>query len=156
MQLTLVLTNKTSQEVTESLIELEDQVVFGRHLGSPMLFEGDAISRQHFSIELKDGRAAAANLSSNGTMLNGIPLQGQESMLLVTGDILAVPGYEIRVELAGEDASGAASPQRGSANNVPVWNKVLRTAVGFFDPLEVLLLLCAIATIALTMYYFTS
>lgn len=159
MQLKLILTNKTSQEVSESLVEVNDKIVLGRQLASPVLLEGNAISRQHFSIGLKDGQLAAENLSSNGTMLNGIPLQGQEAMRLVSGDILEVPGYEIRVEFVSADSGetgDGASPEGGSAKEVPVWNKVIRTAVEFFDPLEVVLVICALATLALTTYYFTS
>lgn len=158
MQLKLILTNKTSQEVSESFIEVEEKVIFGRQFSSPILLEGDAISRHHFSIALQEDQPTVENLSSNGTMLNGVPLQGRDTMPLVTGDILEVPGYEIRVEVqsaaSGKTGDGA-SPESGASKG-PVWNKVIWTAVEFFDPLEVVLLICAIATIALTTYYLIS
>ena len=156
MQLKLILKNKTSQKVSESLIALEEKVVVGRHLGSPLLLEGDAISRQHFCIELKDGQPAAENLSSNGTLLNGIPLQGHDAMPLVTGDVLEVPGYEIRVEVQSGETGAGASREGRAAHQIPVWRTAIRTALEFFDPLEVMLLLCAIATFALISYYLNS
>ena len=156
MQLKLILKNKVSQKVSESVIAVEEKVVIGRHLGSPLLLEGDAISRQHFSIGLKDGQPAAENLSSNGTMLNGIPLQGEDALPLVTGDMLEIPGYEIRVEVQNGVEEGGARREGGLEKDLPVWNRVIRMAVGFFDPLEIMLVMCVIATIVLITYYLTS
>lgn len=158
MQLKLILTNTTSKEVSESLVQVEDKVIFGRHLGSPILLEGNAISRQHFSIALQGGRPTVENLSSNGTMLNGAPLQGQDAIPLIAGDILELPGYTIRIEEQTDpstDSGSGASPSEG-AKEPPAWKKMSRMVITFFDPLEVVLIICAMASIALTAYYMTS
>jgi predicted component of type VI protein secretion system len=157
MQLKLITTNKTSQQSSEVLLEIEDKVVVGRHLTSPVLLQGEAISRQHLSIALKDEQLTVENLSPNGTVLNGLQLPANESAPLITGDILELPGYEIRVEIPPEDSEEESNAAAGSeAAKVPAWQKVLQAAVNFFDPLEVLLVICALAIIVLTTYYITS
>lgn len=158
MQLKLILTNTTSKEVSESVVQVEDKVIFGRHLGSPILLEGDAISRQHFSIAVQDGQPTVENLSSNGTMLNGAPLQGPDAIPLMTGDVLEVPGYKISIETQNDtsnDSAGEPSPSVGTKKAV-AWKKMLQMVTTFFDPLEVVLILCAMACIALTAYYISS
>jgi predicted component of type VI protein secretion system len=160
MQLKLVITNKHSNEVSETLLDVEEQVVIGRHVSSPVLLQGEALSRQHFSIALKEGKLTAENLSRNGTMLNGESLPVESPAPIEPGDVLEVPGYEMRVELpeekSGESETGAATAPGAPAVKGLAWKKVIRAAAGFFDPLEIVLVLCALASIALTTYYILS
>jgi len=161
MQLKLVITNKNSNEVSETLLDMQEPVVLGRHVSSPVLLQGEALSRRHFSIALKDGKLTAENLSRNGTMLNGESLPVEGTAPLEPGDVLEVPGYQMRVELPEEssgdsapDETGEVASARGTpAAKVPAWKKVIHAAAGFFDPLEIVLVLCALASIALTAYY---
>jgi predicted component of type VI protein secretion system len=162
MQLKLVITNKNSNEVSETLLNVEERVVIGRHVSSPVLLQGEALSRHHFSVALRDGNLAVENMSRNGTMLNGESLPVEGSSPLAPGDVLEVPGYEMRVELpeegssnSGEPETEAAAPALGTPDEkVPAWSKFIHAAAGFFDPLEIVLLLCALASTALATYYF--
>jgi hypothetical protein len=148
MQVTLIRLNTSTQETVEAQVDLEDRVVLGRHLGSPLILQGEAISRQHFALFITDRQLMIENLSANGTRLNGESLAVQNSSSLQTGDLVEVPGYQIRVE------QREASQNEATAEiKVPVWQSYGKVALSFFDPLEITLLLCAAACICLFTYY---
>ena len=148
MQVLLIRLNTSTQETVEALVNIQDRVVFGRHLGSPLLLQGEALSRQHFAIFMTDELLMIENLSGNGTRLNGDALAVQHPSPLQSGDVVEVPGYQIRVELR-EDSENEATTK----TMVPVWQSYGTMALTFFDPLEITLLLCAIACICLFAYY---
>ena len=151
MQVTLIRLNIATQETVEAQIEVEDRVVLGRHLGSPLLLQGEALSRQHLALFVLDDQLMIENLSSNGTRLNGEALTVQEPSTLESGDLVEVPGYEIRIELRE-----AAQNQVAAEKKAPVWQTYSKMALGFFDPLEITLLVCALACIGLFTYYMTT
>jgi pSer/pThr/pTyr-binding forkhead associated (FHA) protein len=148
MQVTLIRLNTSTQETVEAQIEIEDRVVLGRHLSSPLLFQGEALSRQHFALFLTDEQLMVENLSSNGTRLNGEALALQNPSSLQSGDLVEIPGYEIRVEI-----QEASQNEATAAIEVPIWQRYGKMAFNFFDPLEITLLLCAVACICLFTYY---
>jgi pSer/pThr/pTyr-binding forkhead associated (FHA) protein len=148
MQVTLIRLNTATQETVEGQIEVEDRVVLGRHLGSPLLLQGEALSRQHLALFVLDDQLMMENLSSNGTKLNGEALTVQEPSPLESGDLVEVPGYEIRIELRE-----ATQDQATAEKKTPVWQTYSKMALGFFDPLEITLLVCALACIGLFTYY---
>ena len=148
MQVTLIRLNTSTQETIEAQVDIQDRVVFGRHLGSPVLLQGEALSRQHFAIFMADEQFMIENLSVNGTRLNGDPLALQNPSTLQSGDVVEVPGYEIRVELREDSQNDAALEAKA-----PAWQSYGKMALTFFDPLEMTLLLCAIACICLFTYY---
>jgi predicted component of type VI protein secretion system len=88
------------------------------------------------------------NLSANGTRLNGEALAVQNPSSLQSGDLVEVPGYQIRVELREASQNEARAEIKA-----PVWQSYGKVALNFFDPLEITLLLCAIACICLFTYY---
>src|ERR1700760_4479565 len=71
MQVTLIRLNTSTQETVETQVDIEDRVVLGRHLDSPVLLQGEALSRQHFALFITDDQLLVENLSVNGTRLNG-------------------------------------------------------------------------------------
>ena len=148
MQVTLIRLNTSTQETVEAQIDIEDRVLFGRHLGSPLLLQGEALSRQHFAVFMADEQLMIENLSVNGTRLNGETLAIQNPASLESGDLVEVPGYQIQVELRKGSQKDAAGETK-----VPVWQSYGKMALNFFDPLEITLLLCAIACICLFTYY---
>jgi pSer/pThr/pTyr-binding forkhead associated (FHA) protein len=148
MQVTLIRLNTSTQETVEAQIDIEDRVVLGRHLGSPLLFQGEALSRQHFALFITDEQLMVENLSGNGTRLNGEALALQNPSSLQSGDLVEIPGYEIRVEVREPSQNEATAEIE-----VPVWQSYGKVALNFFDPLEITLLLCAVACICLFTYY---
>jgi hypothetical protein len=148
MQVTFIRLNTSTQETVEAKVDIEDRVVLGRHLGSPLLFQGEALSRQHFALLIIDGQLMVENLSNNGTSLNGEALAVQSPTSLQSGDLVEIPGYQIRVELREASQNDATAEVE-----VPVWQSYSKVALNFFDPLEITLLLCAIACICLFTYY---
>jgi hypothetical protein len=151
MQVTLVRLNTSTQETVETQIEIEDRVVLGRQLGSPVLLQGEALSRQHFALFIADDQLMIENLSSNGTRLNGEALALQSPSVLQSGDAVEVPGYQIRVELRG-----ALQNEEKAQTKTPVWQRSAAMVLNFFDPLEITLLLCAIASIWLFTDYISN
>ncbi|HTF66822.1 MAG TPA: FHA domain-containing protein [Edaphobacter sp.] len=148
MQVTLIRLNTSTQETVEAQVNLEDRVVLGRHLGSPLLLQGEAISRQHFALFITDEQLMIENLSGNRTRLNGEPLAIQNPSSLQSGDLVEVPGYQIRVEQREASQNEATAEVK-----IPVWQSYGKMALNFFDPLEITLLLCAVACICLFAYY---
>jgi hypothetical protein len=151
MQVTLIRLNTSTQETAEAQIEIGDRVVLGRHLGSPLLLQGEALSRQHFALFIADDQLMIENLSNNGTRLNGEALVLQSPSALQSGDAVEVPGYRIRVEL-GEVSQNEETVE----TTAPAWQRYCAMVLSFFDPLEITLLLCAIACIWLFTYYIST
>jgi pSer/pThr/pTyr-binding forkhead associated (FHA) protein len=148
MQVTLIRLNTATQETVEAQVDVEDRVVLGRLLGSPLLLQGEALSRQHLALFVVDDQLMIENLSSNGTRLNGEALTAQKPSPIQPGDLVEVPGYEIRIELR-EAAQDQVAPEK----KPPVWQTYSKMVRGFFDPLEIILLVCALASIGLFTYY---
>jgi pSer/pThr/pTyr-binding forkhead associated (FHA) protein len=148
MHVMLIRLNTSTQETVEAQVDIEDRVVLGRHVGSPLLFQGEAISRQHFALFVTDGQLMIENLSGNGTLLNGEALTVERPSSLLYGDLVEVPGYQIRMELRE-----ASHNQAATEVEVPVWQRNGRMILNFFDPLEIALLICGIACICLFTYY---
>jgi predicted component of type VI protein secretion system len=151
MQVTLIRINTSTQETVEAQVDIEDRVVLGRHIDSPLLFQGEALSRQHFALFSANGQLMVENLSSNGTRLNGQALAMQSPSSVQSGDVVEVPGFQIRVELRG-----ALHNEKTEEIEIPAWQSYGKMALNFFDPLEITLLLCAIACICLFTYYIAS
>jgi FHA domain len=148
MRVALVRVNTSTQEIVETQIEVEDRVFFGRHLGSPLALQGEALSRQHFAFFLVEEQLMIENMSANGTSLNGEALAVKNSAAVQSGDVVEVPGYEIRVEMGNISREGVVT-----VSKAPIWQSYSRIAANFFDPLEIALLLCAFACICLFTYY---
>ena len=149
MQVTLIRLNTATQETVETRVDIDDRVVLGRHLTSPLLLQGEALSRQHFALVVIDDQLMVENLRGNGTKLNGEALPAQEPSPLQSGDLVEIPGYEIRIELR-------EAVQAAAENKAPVWQTYSKMVLGFFDPLEITLLVCALACVGLFAYYITT
>lgn len=78
----------------------DGETVIGRGPSCNIRFKDPAVSREHVRIVVLDGRAAAANLSTNGTMLNGRRLG--EPTRLKAGDELRMGFQSIRIETVSE------------------------------------------------------
>jgi pSer/pThr/pTyr-binding forkhead associated (FHA) protein len=160
MEFRLVVTNNASKEVSVVALNVEKKVIIGRHLESPVQLQGEGLSRHHFSLTLIDGALAVADLSSNGTWLNGEQLKAQTTSRVKSGDVIEIPGYNIQV--MGEDAGAALQKQSvvpsaaaPATKPAPAWQRPLVAALHFLEPSEVALLLTVAATAALIFFYVT-
>lgn len=159
MQVRLVVTNQASQEVNSYDLTIEEKIILGRHLGSPVLLQGEGLSRHHFSLTVADGALIIEDLSSNGTWLNGVLLKGQTSASLASGDTIEIPGNEIRVLAQGPaaipkpevEAPVAVCPEEPEARRK--WAAVTAAALNFLEPREVALLLFAAMSFALISFF---
>src|SRR5580658_3310383 len=93
MQVTLIRLNTATQETVETQVDIDDRVVLGRHLASPLLLQGEALSRQHLALVVIDDQLMIENLSSNGTKVNGVFLTTQGLLPLWSGDLVEIPGF---------------------------------------------------------------
>lgn len=156
MQLQFVVTNKALNESSNRDLVVEKKITIGRHLGSPIALQGDRLSRHHFSLMVVDGVLTIENLSSNGTWLNGSLVSAKMSALVKSGDIIEVPGYEMRVIVQETEARPRsqmpASPASLSKEARPA-GKLPLTALEILEPREVTLLLFAIASLALILFF---
>jgi hypothetical protein len=73
MQVTLIRLNTTTNETVEVQVDIEDRVVLGRHLDSPLLLQGEALSRQHFALFITDEQLMIENLSGPGCTESLLP-----------------------------------------------------------------------------------
>jgi predicted component of type VI protein secretion system len=157
VQVKLVVTNKASKESNNFDVAVEEKITIGRHLGSPVLLQGDGLSRHHFSLTVIDSALAIEDLSSNGTWLNGELLKAQSSAPMKSGDIIEVPGYEMRVTVQSADAAKkpqAEAPMAVPSNEAEPQRKPQRAAaVHILEPREAALLLFAVASFALISFF---
>ena len=75
----------------------EGETLLGRGLGCRIRFNDPAVSREHLRIEVGQGRAVATNLSSNGTLHNGVRLA--EPRRLGEGDELRIGFRRLRIAI---------------------------------------------------------
>ena len=84
----------------------EGETIIGRGASCNIRFKDPSVSREHVRVVVIDGRAAAANLSSNGTMLNARRML--EPTRLREGDELRLGFQSMRVEVVAETAAAGA------------------------------------------------
>lgn len=155
MQVRLVVTNQASQDSSSYDLAVDEKVILGRHLGSPVLLQGEGLSRHHFSLLDVNGALTIEDLSSNGTWLNGALLKGLTPARIGSGDMIEVPGYEIRVVVQDPvaaprpqaEAPAAVVFQEPEAKGEPT--AVTAAALNILEPREIALLLFATLSFAL-------
>ncbi len=85
----------------------EGETLLGRGLGCRIRFNDPAVSREHLRILVSRGRAVVTNLSSNGTLHNGIRLA--EPRLLGNGDEIRLGFRRLVAHFEEEDGSPASA-----------------------------------------------
>ncbi|HEX4164000.1 MAG TPA: FHA domain-containing protein [Bryobacteraceae bacterium] len=159
MDVQLIVTHKKSNEVTDASFAVEDKVTVGRYLNSPILLQGEGLSRYHFSLSIKKGLLEIEDLSSNGTWLNGKLLKAHLSARVNVGDTIEIPGHRMQVVVATPKSAQAAhvarQPEELSVESKPAWSRPLVAALNFFDSLEIMLMVLAALTFALISFFLT-
>jgi predicted component of type VI protein secretion system len=153
MQVSLAVTNKGSNESTNVDLAVEKKITIGRHLGSPVLLQGDRLSRHHFFLMVIDGALTIEDLSSNGTWLNGALLKEHESARVQSGDTIEVPGYEMQITIRSAAVSQRLQVEAPivtpSKEPMPTRKQPLVVVLHILEPREVALLFIAAASFAL-------
>jgi len=155
MQVRMTLTNKTSGDSTEVDLSVEDTVVIGRHLGSPMVLQGEGLSRHHFLLSTSEGALSIEDLSSNGTRLNGNSLKPKISVRVNSGDVIEIPGYELRIEDIPESSAGAPAEPAPSKTTL-AGARSLKLIAGLLEPRETLLATFALFAFGVIAYVLNS
>ena len=172
MDIQLFVKTKSDGAVRSFKFPAGPPVVIGRNPEAVVPLEGSALSRDHFSIQYRDGAVYVTDTSSNGTWVNGELIGRGKSKTVGIADLVEVAGYEINYKLLGSPSPSATSsnakaippgtsPAKPAAvpTAAPAWKGPLdqvRDFVGPFGRVEkfaVLLILCAAA---LTLIYFCS
>lgn len=86
----------------------EGDTLLGRGLGCRVRFNDPAVSREHLRIQVSRGRAVVSNLSSNGTLHNGVRLV--EPRQLSDGDEIRIGFRRMRFQVQ-EDAGTDLLPR---------------------------------------------
>jgi len=106
----------------------EGETLLGRGLGCRIRFNDPAVSREHLRILVSRGRAVVTNLSSNGTLHNGIRLA--EPRLLGNGDEIRLGFRRLVAHFEEEDGSPASAD---TSTGGPILDPDEKTAPGERD-----------------------
>ena len=87
------------------------ETLLGRGLGCRIRFNDPAVSREHLRIQVGSGRAVVSNLSSNGTLHNGVRLV--EPRLLAEGDEIRIGFRRLHIHVERDEATPTADPPTG-------------------------------------------
>ena len=150
MQIDLVIRKQSDSDSYTITCDLAERVVFGRNIVSPVNLAGSEISREHFALFSRNGEICIQDLSSNGTAVNGKPVPQQKPQKLGQGDVISVPGYDIEV---GRPLPIPPPPQPQNSVPPPPESAGL-SAVEPFTFWEILVVVAAIASFLLIVYYF--
>jgi len=143
-----------SQEFKSSLI---DRLPLGRDSASPIQFEGARISRSHLDLLNINGRVFVQDLSINGSCVNGARTAKGSEHEIHDGDVIEIPGYRIEVSLPDEKLSAVSQPMNSYTNEArfrPGSLGVGYLLTHFLDPLETLIIVCAVCSFSVIALYF--
>ncbi len=101
MDLIVTITSKSDDRQNQVDCAVEPRIVFGRTPESPMVLDGPGVSREHLALESEDGSLYAVDLSSNGSWVNGTRIPRGRRHRVTGGDVVELPGYELRLEVRG-------------------------------------------------------
>ena len=150
MEIDLIIRKESDPNSYTITCDLAERKVFGRSIVSPVNLAGSEISREHFALFSRNGEICVQDLSSNGTIVNGKPLPQKRLQKLTAGDVISVPGYDIRlskrppVAPVYEPQRFAISPQ--PAKSVFRWSETLTVW-------EIVVIGAAVASFALIVSY---
>ncbi len=164
MEIQLFVKTKSDGSVRTYKLPVGAPVIIGRNPEAIVPLEGSALSRDHFSIEYRDGSVWVADSSSNGTWINGELIGRGKSRVAGMADVVEVAGYEFNYKLTGDPTpSGAAVVKTAGAvtppSPAPVWSRVVdqvRTFVGPFGGAEKMAVALILSAATLVFIYFNS
>lgn len=117
MELIVSITSKSNQTQQFVACAVTPRIVFGRTPDSPVVLDGPGVSREHLAVESENGELFVVDLSSNGSWVNGTRLPRGRRHRVQAGDLVELPGYELRLETAA--LAPVAGPETAVAPAVP-------------------------------------
>ena len=140
--------------------QVADRLQLGRDSASPIQFQGRNISRKHLDLVTRDGRIVVQDSSTNGTWLNGERAAKGAQHEVHHGDLIEIPEYRIEIRLPGERLSSGASALAYDMLSEPParlrWSMLMHRLTVSFDPLESMVILGSIGSLAVILVYLSS
>jgi len=169
VEIDLVIQSAQDGSVQNVHCTLDRLVVVGRDPESPVQLQGPGISREHFGIEESAGTVLLHDMSANGTWVNGARLEKGRPRDIQGTDVVEIPGYRITFKIP---IVAPPAPQVTVAptaiTQIPAIQEIPAAPVkkSFLQPvtavlaslslLEKLLIITAVVSIWLGIYYYTS
>ncbi len=100
MEIQVSIRNKADSSTREVKSAIGDGLVIGRGAEQGVLLDGPDLSREHLVITTDGVDLYVADLSSNGTWLNGNRLKRSEKTRVTDEDLIEIPGYALTVQVA--------------------------------------------------------
>ena len=170
MEILVSIRNKADSSTREVKSTIGDGLVIGRGAEQGVLLDGPDLSREHLVVTTDGVDIYVADLSSNGTWLNGNRLKRSVKTRVTDEDLIEIPGYALTFQSADQAAkkneeaieqvpqpllempsTPVALPEKPSGFLSPVFS-----FIGSFSFLEKSLVVFGIAGLLLLFSYFGS
>jgi len=102
MEILLSIRAKSDSSTREVKAAIDNGLVIGRGAEQGVLLDGPDLSREHLVITAEHSDLFVADLSSNGTWLNGKKLQRSVKVKVQAGDLIEIPGYALSFKPANQ------------------------------------------------------
>jgi predicted component of type VI protein secretion system len=159
VEILVTVKSKADQSVRTVRQPVNGRFVLGRGPDSSVPLEAPGISREHLEVQADDSSLFLIDLSSNGTWLNGARMPPRRRCRVTESDFIELPGFELHFQTAGGNATSAPAIQPGAAAArlpSPGPGKAKRSLATSFTPLEIFLVLVALASVSLFIFYLTA
>jgi predicted component of type VI protein secretion system len=113
MEILVSIRNKADSSAREVKVEVGDGLVIGRGAEQGVLLDGPDLSREHLVITTDGVDLYVADLSSNGTWLNGNRLKRSAKTRVTDEDLVEIPDYALtfqRADAAAKKKEAAIEP----------------------------------------------
>ena len=155
MELLISARSEADGELSSARFSLDGAVTLGRGAESPLLLDGNGISREHLRLHSEDDGVLVTDLSSNGTWLNSTRLKRGEPRLLAPADTIKIPGFEIHIELPNNPAKPVLKVPAESERTRGSF-EFARAFVASFSRIEKFLIAFALTTLLLVGVYLSA
>ncbi|MBI1352773.1 MAG: FHA domain-containing protein [Acidobacteria bacterium] len=122
MELLLFVTDGSSEAPQQHRFPEPERLTLGRGPQSPVLLDGPAVSREHLTLDVRDGELWATDVSSNGSWINGRTMQSGAPQRVGAGDEIRIGDYLLRFRLERDEPVPAppdADPPKAAAEAAP-------------------------------------
>jgi len=157
--------SKADQAVRSVRHPLNGRMILGRGPDSAVPLDAPGISREHLEVRLENSALLLTDLSSNGTWLNGARMPQRRKCKTSDGDLVELPGYEIRLQLVADpppqpqpkprtlpESGVNDAPRPASASK----GKRAPSMMASVSALDLFLLIVVLMSAALLIFYLTS
>jgi predicted component of type VI protein secretion system len=149
VDLVLNVRSKADNSVKESKLALTGRILVGRGPDCVVLLDGQGISREHLAVESDDSAVFIMDTSSNGTWVNGKRLPQNGRSKVAEGDLIEVPGYELRIQTPGTSVQQAPAPIRQDIALPPAAPASFSSSLTWLDKFTILTALVSVVLLLL-------